>query len=113
MVSLTGEPDFARFQPGFTPGAGRNRAAGNVHRFRILGPIDVDGGSDRVPRGRTLSFLALLLIHRGAIVPIDRVVDELWEGEGPEHARKAVQVVASRLRRAVREVISEGGGYAL
>jgi DNA-binding SARP family transcriptional activator/tetratricopeptide (TPR) repeat protein len=89
-----------------------------VHRFRILGPIEVDaagGGSGRVRRGRTLSFLALLLVNRGAIVPVDRVVEELWDGAGPQHARKAVHVVASRLRAALGEgvLLSEGGGYAL
>jgi DNA-binding SARP family transcriptional activator len=90
-----------------------------VHtQFRILGPIEVDasgGRSGRVPRGRPLSLLALLLVHRGAIVHVDRAVDELWDGAGPKHAKKAVHVVASRLRGALGEglVLSEGGGYAL
>ena len=54
-------------------------------QFRILGPIEVDleGRTARVPRGRARSLLALLLIHRGAAVHLDRVVDELWEGPGP------------------------------
>jgi DNA-binding SARP family transcriptional activator/tetratricopeptide (TPR) repeat protein len=90
-----------------------------VHtQFRILGPIEVDapgGGGVRVPRGRTLSLLALLLVYRGAIVHVDRAVDELWDDSGPQHAKKAVHVVASRLRAALGEgvVLSEGGGYAL
>ena len=49
-------------------------------QFRILGPIEVEaaeGPGGRVPRGRTLSLLALLLVHRGAIVHVDRIVDEL------------------------------------
>ena len=98
---------------------GRSRLALEVHgRFRILGPIEVDAagsGSGRVRRGRTLSLLALLLVHRGAIVQVDRVVDELWVGAEPQHARKAVQVVASRLRGALGEdlVLSAGDGYAI
>ena len=84
-------------------------------QFRILGAIEVDvgGRAARIPRGRALSLLALLLVHRGAIVHLDRVVDELWEGAGPQHARNAVQVVASRLRGALGDgaVVSEGGGY--
>jgi DNA-binding SARP family transcriptional activator len=81
--------------------------------FRILGPIEV--GGHRVPRGRTLSLLALLLIHRGAFVPVDRAIDELWEGGRPKHGRKAVHVVASRLRGALGDGVlrSQGGGYAL
>ena len=87
-------------------------------KFRILGPIEVDaegGRSDHVPRGRTLSLLALLLVYRGRVVHVDQAVEELWEGAGPRHAKKAVQVLASRLRSALGGgiVLSEGGGYAL
>ena len=87
-------------------------------QFRILGPIEVelDGGrSAPVPGGRPLSLLALLLVHRGEVVHLDRVADELWEGEGPQNARNAVQVVASRLRAALGDELSrsEGGGYRL
>jgi DNA-binding SARP family transcriptional activator len=87
-------------------------------RFRILGPIEVElagGRRAQVPRGRALSFLALLLTRHGAAVHVDRVVDELWEQDGPQHARGAVQVLASRLRTALGDdlVVHEGGGYAL
>jgi DNA-binding SARP family transcriptional activator len=87
-------------------------------QFRILGPIEVEltgGRHAGVPRGRALSFLALLLVHRGAIVRLDRVVDELWGDAAPRNARNAVQVVASRLRAAVGEgvLVSEAGGYAV
>ena len=87
-------------------------------QFRILGPIEIEAeGGRSVPlsSGRVLSFLALLLVHRGAIVRLDRVVDELWDGAGPTNAKNAVHVVASRLRAAVGPgiVVSEGGGYAL
>ena len=87
-------------------------------QFRILGPVEVDleaGRPARVPRGRALSLLALLLVQRGDAVHLDRVVDELWEGAGPQNARNAVHVVASRLRAALGDelVLSEGGGYAV
>jgi DNA-binding SARP family transcriptional activator len=81
--------------------------------LRILGPIEV--AAARVPRGRPLALLALLLIGRGELVPLDRVVDELWEGKGPRHARKAAHVVASRLRSALGDgaLRFECGGYRL
>ena len=83
-------------------------------RFRILGPIQVGDGR-RVSRGRPLSLLALLLVHRGAIVHVDRALDALWERDRPTHGRKAVHVVASRLRSALGEGVlrSHGCGYAL
>jgi DNA-binding SARP family transcriptional activator len=87
-------------------------------RFRILGPIEVRsraGASVHVPRGRTRSLLALLLLHRGAVVHVDRALDELWEDDRPQGGRKAVHVVASRLRSALGDdaLHSQGGGYAL
>jgi DNA-binding SARP family transcriptional activator len=84
-------------------------------QFRILGPITVDTGDRSVPRGRALSLLALLLVNRGAVVRVERVLDELWGEADPQHGRKAVQVVASRLRTALGDgvLLSEGGGYAL
>jgi DNA-binding SARP family transcriptional activator len=57
----------------------------------------------------------LLLVNRGSIVHVDRAVDELWGGADPQHGRKAVQVLASRLRAALVNglLVTEGGGYAL
>jgi DNA-binding SARP family transcriptional activator len=86
--------------------------------FSVLGPIQIHaagGRRVRIPRGRVLSFLALLLVQRGATLTVDRIVDELWEGEGPRNRKNAVHVVASRLRAAIGEgaVVSEAGGYAL
>ena len=86
-------------------------------QVRILGPIEVElpgGRRADVPRGRTLAFLALLLTRHGAALHVDRIVDELWEQRAPQHARAAVQVLASRLRAAAGDdlVAYEGGGYA-
>jgi DNA-binding SARP family transcriptional activator len=82
--------------------------------LRILGPIEIEG-AERVPRGRPLALLALLLVGRGDLVPLDRVVDELWAAAEPRHARKAAHVVASRLRRALGggALRFESGGYRL
>jgi DNA-binding SARP family transcriptional activator len=81
--------------------------------LRILGPIEIDGA--RLRRGRPLALLALLVVARGDLIPLERVVDELWEGDGPRHARKAAHVVASRLRGALPAgaLGFECGGYRL
>jgi DNA-binding SARP family transcriptional activator len=87
-------------------------------RFGILGPVQVhleNGERGLIPRGRVLSLLALLLVQRGALVHVDRLVDELWGAAEPKHAKNAAHVVASRLRTAVGDdvLVSEGGGYGL
>jgi DNA-binding SARP family transcriptional activator len=86
--------------------------------FGILGPVQIhldDGRRAPVPRGRVLSLLALLLVHRDETVHADRIVDELWGGRELRNAKNAVQVVASRLRAVVGDgaLAAEGGGYAL
>jgi DNA-binding SARP family transcriptional activator len=81
--------------------------------LRILGPIEIQGA--QVCRGRPLALLALLVVARGDLITLERVVDELWEGDGPRHARKAAHVVASRLRSALPAgaVRFQCGGYRL
>ena len=60
-------------------------------------------------------MLSLLLIHRGVVVPLDEIIDALWEESPPANGRNAVQVVASRLRSVVgaETVFSAGGGYGM
>jgi predicted ATPase/DNA-binding SARP family transcriptional activator len=69
-------------------------------RFRILGPlqVDVDGRPVAVggPKPRTL--LAVLLVRRGEIVSVDRLVDALWPRHSPDGAVSALRAYVSRLR---------------
>ena len=86
--------------------------------FRILGPVealDHEGRTLELPRGRPRTLLALLLVHGGEGVPADRVIEELWSDRLPANPHNAVQVVASRLRKAIGSdvVLSEAGGYGL
>lgn len=70
--------------------------------FRILGTTEVLDGSCRVelPAGRGRSLLALLILHAGEPVAVDRIVDELWGENAPRTAGTVVYGLASRLRRA-------------
>ncbi|HKH15744.1 MAG TPA: AfsR/SARP family transcriptional regulator [Solirubrobacterales bacterium] len=85
--------------------------------FRILGPLEVvvDGHEQPLGGGRQRAVLGILLIHRRAVVSVDRVVDELWGDRPPDTATKTVQVYVSRLRRVLGEgiLVTRGGGYAL
>ena len=60
-------------------------------------------------------MLALLLLHRGEVVSLDRLVDELWGERAPASATKTVQVYVSRLRKVLGAsvIVTEGRGYRL
>jgi YVTN family beta-propeller protein len=85
--------------------------------FRILGPLEVQDNGRLAPLGgtRQRAVLAILLLHRGEVVSVDRLVDELWGERSPGTANKTVQVYISRLRKELGHdtVLTRGGGYAL
>ena len=86
--------------------------------FRILGPVEALDHERRpleLPRGRPRALLALLLVQGGEAISADRVAEELWGDKLPANPHNAVQVVVSRLRKAVggEAVISGAGGYEL
>jgi YVTN family beta-propeller protein len=85
--------------------------------FRMLGPLEVVVGDRPVALGgaRQRAVLAILLIHRGEAVSVDRLADELWGESPPETAIKTVQVYVSRLRKLLGEgvLVTRAGGYAL
>ncbi|WP_203862480.1 AfsR/SARP family transcriptional regulator [Plantactinospora mayteni] len=49
-------------------------------------------------------MLTVLLVYAGRVVTVDTLSELLWEGRPPVTARKAIQVYASRLRRALTDV---------
>jgi YVTN family beta-propeller protein len=85
--------------------------------FRILGPLEVQENGRLAPLGgtRQRAVLAILLLHRGEVVSVDRLVDELWGERPPDTATKTVQVYVSRLRKELGQgvVLTRRGGYVL
>ena len=69
--------------------------------FRVLGPVEVSVAGTVVPlRGvKVRELLSLLLLHRGRVVSVDRLADELWDGQPPAAATAALRVYVSRLRK--------------
>src|SRR5262245_32171378 len=86
-------------------------------QFRILGPLEVEdaGRLVAVGAGKQRALLAVLLLNANDVVPADRLIDELWDGDTPDTARKAVQVYVSRLRKALGgdRIRTAGRGYRL
>lgn len=52
--------------------------------FRVLGPLEVAANGTFLPLGgaKQRAVLALLILNANEVVPLDRIIDELW-GETP------------------------------
>ncbi|MER5888974.1 transcriptional regulator, partial [Streptomyces sp. NPDC001941] len=68
--------------------------------FRLLGGVGAGTGAGELPLGpaKRRSVLAALLLRRNTAVPVDQLIDAVWEEEPPAHARTVVQGHVSRLR---------------
>lgn len=93
--------------------------------IRVLGSLDAAIGRESIDVGgpRQRGVLALLLVARGEVVSVDRLVDDLWKGEPPPRALGALQAYVSNLRRVLEPnrpprapaeiLVSRAPGYAL
>ena len=83
-------------------------------RFGLLGPLalledgedgagvaDVDLGP---PKQRAV--LAVLLLHRGRVVSVDRIAEALWGEDLPPNPAASLHGYVSKLRRVVREAVT-------
>jgi predicted ATPase/DNA-binding SARP family transcriptional activator len=69
--------------------------------FRVLGPLGAQSDEREVPvRGaQQRRLLAVLLVHAGTVVSVDRLADELWDGRPPAGAAQGLWTSVARLRR--------------
>ena len=85
--------------------------------FRILGPVEAYSAGRRLALGggKQRSLLAVLLVHAGETVSVDRLIDALWGEDPPASAANSVHVYVSQLRKALGPAALEtrGHGYAL
>jgi DNA-binding SARP family transcriptional activator len=83
----------------------------------LLGPLEVRQGGVPLDLGgaRPRALLALLEVHRGSVVSLDRIVEDLWGDESPATARHMVAVYVSRLRKTLGDdiVLTRRPGYLL
>ncbi|MER6592493.1 AfsR/SARP family transcriptional regulator, partial [Micromonospora purpureochromogenes] len=68
-------------------------------RFGILGPLRVGGGEATVTAGRDRVVLAMLLLRAGRVVPVEELVDAVWEERPPATAKAQLHSCVSRLRQ--------------
>ncbi len=93
--------------------------------LRVLGSFTAESDAEPIPLGgpRQRGVLALLVAARGQVVPVDRLVEDLWRGEAPARALASLQAYISNLRRLLepgrpprtpaRLLVSAAPGYAL
>jgi DNA-binding SARP family transcriptional activator/tetratricopeptide (TPR) repeat protein len=89
--------------------------------LRLLGPVEIRNGRGGWlrPRGPQLRVtLASLGLSAGRVVPLDELIDALWEERSPRSARASVQILMARLRKALGDVPDckvdrYGDGYLL
>jgi len=92
---------------------------------RVLGPLEAEVGGVKIDLGGPLqrAVLAVLLIERGRVISVDRLIDQLWRGEPPPRAIASLQAYVSNLRRVLEPgrrrrapagvLVSAPPGYAL
>ncbi|WP_250574579.1 AfsR/SARP family transcriptional regulator [Nonomuraea sediminis] len=93
--------------------------------IRVLGSFAAEVNGEAVHLGgpRQRGVLALLVAARGQVVPVDRMIEDLWRGEPPARALMSLQAYVSNLRRLLepgrpprtpaRLLVSAAPGYAL
>jgi DNA-binding SARP family transcriptional activator/tetratricopeptide (TPR) repeat protein len=91
--------------------------------FRTLGPIELwSAGQCRdLGSARARSLLAMLLLTPRAMVPVETLIDRLWDARPPPKARESLSVYVARLRLSLRQAVGDEvriagrtqGGYLL
>lgn len=90
-------------------------------QFRLLGALEAGSGGTVVDLGppKQRAVLAILLLHVGEIVSIDRLIDLLWGDEPPRTAAHSIQIYVSDLRKSLeplagkRLILTRPPGYQL
>ena len=86
----------------------------------MAGPFGVVRDGIELPEGevgsrKSRTLLKLLAVERPGLVPLDRIVEVLWDGEPPAAAEQNVASLVSRLRGVLGSGVIQGGrpGYRL
>lgn len=90
-------------------------------RFRLASALAVDLPGGRTLTGRDLgsrkarTLTALLAAERGALVPLDSIVEALWPADAPADPAANVATLVSRTRKVVGEglIVGTGRSYGL
>jgi DNA-binding SARP family transcriptional activator len=87
-----------------------------AYRFRILGPLDASGPSGPLDLGgrKQQAVLAVLLLNANRVVPLHRLIEEIWGEARPLSAKTTLHAYVSRLRRNLGgRIETQRSGYSL
>jgi DNA-binding SARP family transcriptional activator len=85
--------------------------------YRVLGPLEalVEGRPAALGAPRHRALLVLLLAQANTVVPVYRLIDEIWGDAPPAGASNLVQGAVSHLRKVLGRdtIVTRGSGYAV
>jgi DNA-binding SARP family transcriptional activator len=87
--------------------------------FHVLGPLEVRAAGEELVVGgaKQRAVLAVLLLRAGEVVPVERLVDEVWGDQPPPSAAHTLESYVSRLRQLFNgygpRLVRRGAGYAI
>ncbi|MGA5559232.1 BTAD domain-containing putative transcriptional regulator [Streptomyces lavendulocolor] len=88
----------------------------------LLGPLEVrwDGQVHEISAPRLRTVLGTLLLRAGQVVPVQHLVDSVWEGRPPADPANQIAACISQLRRRFRHIgcereplVTQSPGYRL
>src|SRR5438067_1573892 len=90
-------------------------------RYYVLGPLELVTGTgpSRIRGRRVRALLAILLMHPRQVVPIERIIDDMWVEAPPRSAVENIRTYVYQLRSLLgrehghRTLESHPGGYRL
>ena len=90
--------------------------------IRVLGPVEIawDGRAVDIGGAKARALVARLLIDRGLVVSVDRLVDSLWGEHDARGSRLALRSTISRVRKRLQAagatdelIVTRAPGYLL
>jgi tetratricopeptide (TPR) repeat protein/DNA-binding SARP family transcriptional activator len=77
--------------------------------FRALGPIELWSAGQRSDLGaaRLRCILAMFLLTPRTVMPVETLIDRLWDTRPPPKARESLSVYIARLRASLRQAVGD------
>ena len=71
--------------------------------YRVLGPVEAlaDGHERSLGGPRPRAVLAVLLLYAGHVVPVSKLIDDVWADDPPDTAQNVLQGYVSQLRKVL------------